>query len=102
MLKLTDTTITEMDALLARLKDVRQIGYALSNQETVTGLYVLAVPVLDVDGMPVAALSVAAPVHRGTLDQFRENTLDAVLAAARQLSISLQATGGYAAHRPER
>jgi len=102
MLRLTETTITEMDALLARLKEVRQIGYALSNQETVTGLYVLAVPVLDVDGMPVAALSVAAPVHRGTLDQFRENTLDAVLAAARQLSISLQATGGYAAHRPER
>lgn len=102
MLKLTDTTITEMDTLLVRLKDVRDIGYALSNQETVTGVYVLAVPVLDVDGLPVAALSVAAPVHRGTLDQFRENTLDAVLEAARQLSISLQATGGYAGHRLDR
>ncbi|WP_208280409.1 IclR family transcriptional regulator [Massilia oculi] len=100
MIKLTDTTITEMDALLARLDHVRDIGYALSNQETVTGLYVLAVPVFDIDGMPVAALSVAAPVHRGTLEQFKENTLEAVLAAARQLSTSLQATGGYASHRP--
>jgi IclR family transcriptional regulator, pca regulon regulatory protein len=100
MIKLTDTTITEMDALLARLDHVRDIGYALSNQETVTGLYVLAVPVFDIDGMPVAALSVAAPVHRGTLEQFKENTLEAVLAAARQLSTSLQATGGYAGHRP--
>jgi len=99
MIKLTETTITDMDALLARLDQVRELGFVLSNQETVTGVYVLAAPVFDVDGMPVAALSVAAPVHRGTLDQFKENTLDAVLEAARQLSISLQATGGYATHR---
>lgn len=100
MLKLTATTITEMDALLVRLDQVRALGYALSDQETVTGVYVLAAPVFDVDGMPVAALSVAAPVHRSTLDQFKENALEAVLEAARQLSISLQATGGYATHRP--
>lgn len=100
MLKLTATTITEMDALLARLDQVRALGYALSDQETVTGVYVLAAPVFDVDGMPVAALSVAAPVHRSTLEQFKDNALEAVLEAARQLSISLQATGGYATYRP--
>jgi len=96
MLKLTDTTITDIDALVTRLDDIRTLGYALSNGETVAGLYVLAAPVLDIDGLPVAALSVAAPAHRGSLEQFKDNALEAVLDAARQLSKSLQATGGYA------
>jgi IclR family pca regulon transcriptional regulator len=96
LVKLTATTITDIDALLQRLDQIRTIGYALSDGETVAGLYVLAVPVLDVDGVPVAALSVAAPAHRTSLQQFRENALAPVLAAAQQLSKSLQATGGYA------
>ncbi|MYN27401.1 IclR family transcriptional regulator [Duganella levis] len=95
-LQLTPTTLTDMDALLARLQQIRSLGYALSNQETVSGLYVLAAPVLDIDGMPVAALSVAAPAHRSSLQQFEENTVRAVLDAAQQLSKSLHATGGYA------
>lgn len=95
-LQLTATTLTDLDALLARLRDIRALGYAASNQETVSGLYVLAAPVLDIDGMPVAALSVAAPAHRSTLAQFQANTLQAVLDAAQQLSRSLHATGGYA------
>lgn len=95
-LQLTPTTLTDMDALLARLENIRAAGYALSNQETVNGLYVLAAPVLDIDGMPVAALSVAAPAHRSSLQQFEESTVRAVLEAAQQLSKSLHATGGYA------
>ncbi|MRW89849.1 helix-turn-helix domain-containing protein [Duganella sp. FT80W] len=99
MLKLTEYTITDIDALLARLAQIRGLGYALSNQETVSGLYVLAAPVLDIDGLPVAALSVAAPARRSTLEQFEQNTLAAVLEAAQQLSKSLHATGGYAAQQ---
>lgn len=93
--QLTPTTLTAMDALLERLDQVRRTGYALSNQETVAGLYVLAAPVLDIDGLPVAALSVVAPVHRGSLEQFEQDTAAVVMAAAHQLSKSLQATGGY-------
>lgn len=99
MLQLTEHTITDIDALLARLQHIRSIGYALSNQETVSGLYVLAAPVLDIDGLPVAALSVAAPARRSTLQQFEQNTLAAVLEAAQQLSKSLHATGSYAAQQ---
>ena len=96
LVKLTDTTLTDIDALLERLAQIRATGYAVSNQETVAGLYVMAAPVLDIDGLPVASLSVAAPAHRSTLRQFEENTIAGVVAAAGQLSKSLQATGGYA------
>jgi IclR family pca regulon transcriptional regulator len=96
LVKLTATTITDIDALLARLEEVRSLGYAVSNQETVAGVYVMAAPVLDIDGTPVASLSVAAPVHRSTIEQFEANTVEGVVLAAQQLSKSLQATGGYA------
>lgn len=96
LVKLTDTTLTDIDALLERLAQIRALGYAVSNQETVAGLYVMAAPVLDIDGLPVASLSVAAPAHRSTLRQFEDNTIAGVVAAAGQLSKSLQATGGYA------
>lgn len=98
LVRLTETTLTDIDALLARLDQVRSTGYAVSDQETVSGVYVVAAPVFDVDGMPVAALSVAAPTYHTTLQQFESDTKDAVLQAAAQLAKSLQTTGGYAPH----
>ncbi|KAB8038479.1 IclR family transcriptional regulator [Janthinobacterium aquaticum] len=98
LLRLTDTTLTDIDALLARLDHVRSVGYAVSDQETVSGVYVVAAPVFDIDGMPVAALSVAAPTYHTTLSQFEADTKEAVLQAAAQLAKSLQTTGGYTPH----
>lgn len=98
LVRLTETTLTDIDALLARLDQVRSVGYAVSDQETVSGVYVVAAPVFDIDGMPMAALSVAAPTYHTTLPQFVTDTKDAVLQAAAQLAKSLQTTGGYAPH----
>ena len=60
----TETTITDLNALLRRLNQVKSAGYAVSNQENVSGLCVLAAPMLDLDGVPLAAVSVAAPTMR--------------------------------------
>ncbi|KQQ40196.1 IclR family transcriptional regulator [Duganella sp. Leaf126] len=95
LVRLTATTLTDIDALLERLAQVRALGYAMSNQETVSGVYVMAAPVLDVDGLPVASLSVAAPASRSSLQQFEQDTRAAVVAAAGQLARALQTTGGY-------
>ncbi|WP_233161583.1 MULTISPECIES: IclR family transcriptional regulator [unclassified Achromobacter] len=93
--RLTDTTITELPAILERLAAVRECGYALSNQETVSGLFVIAAPVLDADGVPLAALSVAAPAMNTSLSAFEASTAAPLLAAAAELSKALQTTGGY-------
>jgi len=100
--KLTDTTVTDLDTILARLEKVRADGYAVSNQETVSGLYVIAAPVLDVDGIPLAGLSVASPAFRTSLAQFEAATVEPVRMAARNLSKVLQTGGGYTAplHTP--
>ncbi len=94
---LTQYTLTGLPTLLERLDAVRARGYALSDQETVLGLRVLAAPVVDVDGVPVAGLSVAAPGSRMTIAAFEAAARAPVLAAAASLSRAMQASGGFAA-----
>lgn len=91
--KLTPTTLTGLDALLARLDQVRRAGFALSDQENVTGLRVLAAPVLDTDGVPLAALSVAAPAFAMPLKAFDAASRKPTMAAAAKLSRAVQAAG---------
>ncbi|MCX7309955.1 MAG: hypothetical protein NTZ72_19245, partial [Afipia sp.] len=67
-------------------------GFALSDQENVSGLRVLAAPVLDANDIPVAALSVAAPAFAMPLKTFSANRKP-VMAAAAKLSRALQAGG---------
>jgi IclR family transcriptional regulator, pca regulon regulatory protein len=81
-------------AELARtLELTRQRGYALQDSLFGNGLRVLAVPVLDGDGYPVAAISLAAPVVRMSMDEFRARSLEPVRAAARQVALAVQASG---------
>src|SRR4029453_9690255 len=91
--KLTPTTLTGLDALLARLEQVRRSGFALSDQENISGLRVLAAPVLDADGVPLAALSVAAPAFGTPLKVFDAASRKPVMAAAAKLSRAVQAAG---------
>ena len=100
--QLTPNTLTGLEALLARLAEVRAAGYALSDQENVQGLRVLAAPVVDADGVPLAAISVAAPAFAMTLDHFRTIARAPVIAAARALSRAAQAAGSIALPAPGR
>jgi IclR family transcriptional regulator, pca regulon regulatory protein len=93
--QLTKTTQTDLAAILDRLAQVKRRGYAVSNQETVTGLYVLAAPILDSDGVPAASISIAAPALRTTLEDFRSAGAEPIVQAAQSLSRALQATGGF-------
>jgi len=96
--KMTERTVTDVKVLLRRLKQVRERGYAIADQENVTGLCVLAAPILDPDGFPVAGLSVAAPAFRMSAQAFEKAGVAPLLNAAQQLSRGLNATGGFALH----
>lgn len=79
--------------LLQSLSSVRRRGYALQDSMFRNGLRILAAPVLDVDGYPVAAVSVAAPAIRLSLDDFRARALDPVRAAVADIARAVQASG---------
>lgn len=58
---LSPYTLTDPDALLADLCNVRDRGYALDDQEGGAGMRCLAVPIFDHNGGVAAAMSVSAP-----------------------------------------
>lgn len=85
------------DEIMHGLQSVRTTGYALRDSYFGSGLRVLAVPVLDRDNYPVAALSVAVPQIQLSVDEFRQRALDAVRRAAKDIARVVQASGTISA-----
>lgn len=68
----TANTFTEPAKLAKELDEIRARGYATDNEEYLTGICCLAVPVRDAESRVVAALAVHAPVARMRVDQALE------------------------------
>lgn len=85
------------DEIMRSLQSVRANGYALRDSYFGSGLRVLAVPVLDSDDYPVAALSVAVPQIQLSVDEFRDKALIAVRRAAKDIARVVQASGTISA-----
>lgn len=83
--KQTDKTITSPNLLLEELKKTRKLGYSTDDEEFMTGMAAIAVPILDPQGRLLATLSVHAPVMRCKLEQIIE-FLDPLKRAAANLS----------------
>jgi IclR family transcriptional regulator, pca regulon regulatory protein len=96
-LKLTPRTPVTIPDIEARLEAVRRLGYALSDQESVNGLRVLAAPILDSDRHPFAGISVAAPSVASTLEEFVTSAAGPVMRAAAELGKLFSASGVSAA-----
>lgn len=91
--KLTPRTLVTLAEIERRLKRVRELGYALSDQETIPGLRVMAAPVLDADGHPYGAVSVAAPSMVSPVDGFVATAAAPLLRAAADLGRLLRVSG---------
>jgi IclR family pca regulon transcriptional regulator len=85
----TRHTATEVDELLARVRQARKQGWCLVNQELEEGLISLAVPVTNRAGQTVAALNISGQANRTSARQMHEAMLPALLAAARDISAQL-------------
>jgi len=84
------TTIEEIEP---RLAAVRRTGYALHEPTVVTNLLVLAAPILDPEGLPYGAVSVAAPPVRVETARFIERAAEPVLRAAAKLGQAMRIAG---------
>ena len=84
--KLTPSTPTSIAEIEARLKKARDLGYAVSDQDTVPGVRVIAAPIFDADDRPWAAISAASPWMTCSIQEFIDHTAAAVLEAARNLT----------------
>jgi IclR family KDG regulon transcriptional repressor len=60
----TSNTITHVDKLKARLREIKKKGYAVSDQEVDRDVRAVAAPILNGLGELVAGISVAGPAYR--------------------------------------
>ena len=81
----TPRTLQTPEALEKEFARIRRLGYAVDEEESVTGLRCVGVPVLDEDGHPLAAISVSGPTSRVTPDKVKEFARE-LQEAAREIS----------------
>lgn len=94
--KHTPMTVIDRKALHELLERARTDGFAVADEEAAPGLRALAAPVLDIDGRPIAAVSVVAPTMRHTLAAFVESGAGPVRVAAAEIGRAMQAGGAIA------
>lgn len=78
----TRQTICSPEVLFENLRQTRAQGFAISEQEYEEGINAVAAPVLDLNGQPIGAVTVAGPAYRLTKE--RMNGIGPLLAAATQ------------------
>jgi DNA-binding IclR family transcriptional regulator len=64
--RFTHRTIASAEALRAEMEKTRRRGYAVDDEEFEEGLRCIAVPLLDAQRLPVAAVSISGPSFRVT------------------------------------
>ncbi|WP_372886425.1 IclR family transcriptional regulator [Shimia sp.] len=86
----TGATITDPEALIAEVQQVRRCGHATDAGEFMEGMIAVAVPILDPNGRLVSTLSIHAPEQRLSLAAALGH-LEVLKDTARQLSGLLSA-----------
>lgn len=70
--RFTDTTLTDPDALMTELAEIREKGYAECPGELEPALYGVSAPILNLDGRPLGVFSIWGPVSRVPESRFAE------------------------------
>lgn len=96
MQKFTEKTITDRQTYLAELSKVRDIGYAVDDEEAEGGLTCFAHPVFNYTGSVMAAVSIAGPTER--MNQNKEQNVLHLKEAVENISKRL----GYVANMRSR
>ena len=95
MPRVTEHTLDTLSALKTDLEKTRERGYAIDDQESMLGGYCVAVPILDGDEHPIAAMSIAAPnvrLNEAHVKVVSTALRDAVAAIAAKFNASSSAT----------
>jgi DNA-binding IclR family transcriptional regulator len=84
----TARTITNPKKLKQHLKEIKEHGYSIDNEEAEEGIRCVGAPIFDNNSAVTASISVAAFAYRWSLDDAKHNA-QFVIAAAQQLSAAL-------------
>ena len=85
-IKLSQRTLTDLKQLLARLDQVRKLGYAISDGENAYGLRTVAAPVFGNGTSAIAGVSLTIDANRMDIKSFKGKALPEILRVAKLLT----------------
>lgn len=93
LLPYTPNTLTSLAQISAELNKIKNLGYAIDNEECDQGAKCIAAPIYDYTGKIIAGISITAPSFR-----LRQDSIDIIIPVitdtARRISASLGYQGG--------
>jgi DNA-binding IclR family transcriptional regulator len=96
--RFTHRTIPNAEALRAEMEKTRRRGYAVDDEEFEEGLRCIAVPLLDAQRLPVAAVSISGPSFRVTAQKL-PSIANHLLQCVRGISADMGYTSSGRANR---
>jgi DNA-binding IclR family transcriptional regulator len=84
--KRTQNTIADIKKLKRHLKDVRQQGYAIDEEENEPGIRCIGAPVFNQQNQMIAAISISGPTIRVTKEIVEKTLKHEVLRTALEIS----------------
>ncbi|WP_218055038.1 IclR family transcriptional regulator, partial [Haloparvum sedimenti] len=85
----TPNTITDEETLRAELERVRQVGYAINDEEQITGVRAVAAPIVHEDTI-YGAISLSTPTSRMPEDEFVSTAPERILDVANVIEVNIQ------------
>ncbi|MFC6875012.1 IclR family transcriptional regulator [Halobellus marinus] len=83
--KRTENTITSRAALFQELSQIRDQGYAISDEEFERGLRAIAIPVEEPLGEVIGALVISGPTYRMSHDRMQDELADTIQSSREEL-----------------
>lgn len=94
LVRFTDKTIVDKDALSAEIERIRACGFSIDNEENEDGIKCIAYPILNNAGKVTAVISITGPAFRLT-NGWNEEKQQHLAAVAQRLSEEVQKLGRF-------
>ncbi|WP_144905957.1 IclR family transcriptional regulator [Halobellus captivus] len=87
---LTESTITNRDALFAELDEIRERGFAINNSERIDGIRAVAVGITDADDQVIGAFGVSGPTRRMSDERIQNELPQTLLSLAEEFELRIR------------
>ena len=93
LMQLTPRTITSMKHFIEELNEIKLRGYAINDEELTSLARSVAAPILNDQGYAVAAINIASPTTKCSLEEMVDIIAPRLIEIAGEISVSLKQIG---------
>ncbi|HCL89802.1 MAG TPA: IclR family transcriptional regulator, partial [Candidatus Atribacteria bacterium] len=88
--KYTQNTITEPEKLMIHLLDIKNIGYAICNEELEEGIKAIAAPIKNMNGKTIASITIT-----GLAKRISSNNMESLIEIVTNSALEISKKLGY-------